>query len=135
MTQPLLQIHKAIQWELVAFFWPIWAMSTVTAAICAAWAVTACGKPDQPSARDGRPMNSSRRPLWTWDAVTAVTILAVMLLGYGVVTFMWEDFADWDQSYFYAFHAKGHRWRLMISRRGGRFGARLPRIQFDTPFH
>ena len=135
MTQPLLQILKDIQWGLVAFFWPIWAALTVTTAVGAAWAVGHAASPISQGAQ-GRPINPSRRPFGPGGAVTAVTILAVMLLGYGVVTFMWEDFANWDESVFYAFHAQGQRCEGDDLAKGWTFlAARLPRIQLDTPFH
>ena len=120
MTQPLLQILKDIHWGLIALFWPIWAALTLATAVGAVCAVGHAASPTSQGAQ-GRPIDLSRRPSWTGGAVTAVTTLAVILLAYGVVTFMWEDFANRDESFFTVFTLKGNDVTVPIWLDAGRF--------------
>jgi hypothetical protein len=106
MIFSIFQALKAIYWDRILLFLPIW--SAVTAAmVISAGSAVAYG-----------PRLATRRAntIETGAVVTrignggvfvALVLLGVILLGYAVFTFAWEDFANYDEAFFTLYTLKG----------------------------
>ncbi|MGO8734223.1 MAG: hypothetical protein ACLQVM_15730 [Terriglobia bacterium] len=73
--------------------------------------------------REAEKASIIRKPqnVWSRSAVVALTLLALFLVCYIVLTVTWEDFADHDNSQFTLFTLKGHDFAPPIWRDKGRF--------------
>ena len=107
---------------LTAHFLLIWTTITTAVAICVAWAVGQAATP-----RIAQAMTSPVNPTLSWPqvvspkAVTTVTLLTAFLASYIALTLAWEDFADYDNSFFTLDTLKGHSIGLAIWPQEGRF--------------
>ncbi len=101
-------------------FWPIWVATAVTAAICVARLV---GQAATPMLREAEKASIIRKPRYVWSpgAVVALTLLALFLVCYIVLTLTWEDFAYQDNSMFTVGTLKGRDMGLAIWRHNGRY--------------
>ena len=122
MSEFLLHLLKTVWRERVEWFWQIWLTMTVVAAIGVAWFVglaSATLLPAQTAA--DVPLVRRRRYQWSFKDVSALIMLALLLVGYIVLTLKWENFANWDESYFTLFTLKGRNLPPTIWRGNGRF--------------
>lgn len=111
---------KAVWRGRIEWFWLIWITITGTAAIGVAWVVGHAATPMAQMAKEA-PINRVQRYGWSRGAVAALTLLALILVGYIVASLMWEDFANYDDAYFTLFTLKGQNLWPPIWRENGRF--------------
>lgn len=114
-------------------FWPIWIAITITAAVSVARMV---GQAVTPMVRKAEKVSVIRKPrtVWSRGAVVVLTLLALFLVGYIVLTLTWEDFAYSDNSMFTLGTLKGHDLGPPIWRQNGRFFP-LGHQEFDLIRH
>jgi hypothetical protein len=118
----LVEAFAVFQITLAAHFLFIWTTMTTAVAICVAWAVGRAATP-----RIAQAMTSPVNPTLSWlrvlspRAVATVTLLTAFLASYIAMTLAWEDFADYDNSFFTLSTLKGHSIGLAIWQQQGRF--------------
>lgn len=113
-----LQLTKVV-FELT-LFWPIWIATAVTAAVSVARIV---GQPTPLRVREAEKASIIRKPRYVSSrgAAVALTLLALFLVCYIVLTLTWEDFAYSDNSIFTLYTLRGVDYRPPIWQHLGRF--------------
>ncbi len=120
MHSTLLQLPRAVWHARIAWFYPIWTTITIIAAISSGWIVANAPIPS-PQSVEEKP-TKPRLYLWTRGNIAALTLLALFLACYiEVVVVKWEDFADFDDSYFTLYTLKGRNFGPPIWNAMGRF--------------
>ena len=103
-------------------FWQIWILITAAAAIGAAVLIkldtVARSQTEKETYEQSRPRVAR---IGASGAVTTFTLLAVFLVCYIAMNFVWEDFADYDNSIFSLYTLQGHDYPPPIWRYEGRF--------------
>src|SRR5271168_4773859 len=121
MLRPfLLQLIKAVWRARITCFWPIWATTTVVAAVSVAWAVGNASTERALDAEKAQAIAGSRNG-WTRGAVAAVASLSLFLASYIALILIWEDFTYGDNSVFTLYTLKGYNLAPPIWPSVGRF--------------
>ncbi|MGO9020605.1 MAG: hypothetical protein ACLQVJ_19870 [Syntrophobacteraceae bacterium] len=125
MTSSLLQMIKEIWWAMLSgsapgLFLPIWILATGLTAVGVEWVV---GHAAAPTVQKDKvtAITRARRYALSGSVVAALTLIVLLLAGYIVLSLKWEDFADYDASFFTLFTLKGHYLAPMIWPGNGRF--------------
>jgi hypothetical protein len=120
MTTFLLQMLKFVWRQRVAQFWPIWVLITGAAAIGTRWFVGHAANPIVARDKEAAIRRARSYPR-SGGAVAVLTLVVLLLVGYIVLTLRWEDFANYDDSYYTLFKLRGQNIGPMIWRESGRF--------------
>src|SRR5208282_3646128 len=107
MTTFLLQMLKAVWRGRVNWFWPIWVLITGGVVIGVASVVGHASTPIAEKDKE-EPINRARPHARSAGAAAALTLVVLLLAGYIAVSLKWEDFANYDDSYFTLFTLRGH---------------------------
>jgi hypothetical protein len=92
----------------VYLFWPIWILITTTAAICAAVLIKPNTARDQNENQTDKQFRPHAARIGASAAGTSLTLLAVFLVCYIAMILVWEDFTNYDNSFFTLYTLQGH---------------------------
>ena len=101
-------------------FRPIYLLITAAAAICVAWFVGPAANLTYDRDREAA-VNRTGRSVLSGGTVAALSLVILILVGYIVAVVRWEDFADYDDSFFTLITLRGHNLMPPIWPASGRF--------------